>query len=143
MAKLGEFKAEDFFKFRDNVEKALKDNVIDAWMEEILLELAFRAERKIKKRTPVNKDPKVIGGHLRRNWKVGSVTKKGASYSVEIYNNVEYASYVEYGHRTRDHKKWIEGRFMATISLEEVERESVKFIERKQAELLNKILGGK
>ncbi|MDQ0492768.1 hypothetical protein QOZ95_000918 [Paenibacillus brasilensis] len=31
--------------------------------------------------------------------------------------------YVEYGHRTRLHTGWVEGRFMLTISERELERE--------------------
>ncbi len=124
--------------------------------------MAFRAERKIKKRTPVGvysnqvsfttKDGKEVsfttsssktGGYLRRNWQVGNVIKQGDAYIVEIFNNTEYASYVEYGHRTKNHKGWVEGRFMATISMQEIERQLPRFLERKQVELLNQILNGR
>lgn len=56
---------------------------------------------------------------------------------------MNYASYVEYGHRTKNHKGWVEGRFMATISMQEIERQLPKFLERKQVELLNQILNGR
>ncbi|WP_144882713.1 HK97 gp10 family phage protein, partial [Paenibacillus sp. IHBB 10380] len=70
-----------------------------------------------KKRTPVD------SGELRRNWRVGRVIRQGSSYVVEIYNNTEYASFVEYGHRNRDKTEWVEGRFMMTISMKQIERE--------------------
>ena len=89
--------------------------------------------------------PGVLGGTLRRGWTTeasgdsahdtkaamynnmfgGSgtvlkskmtVNKVGNDYVIEIINPVEYASYVEFGHRTRNHKGWVEGKFMLTIS---------------------------
>ena len=143
MARLGDFEFGQFKDMGKRFQKALDERVIERWIKEFLLEMAFRAERKIKKRTPVGVYKDRTGGHLRRNWKVGSVVKQGNSYIVEIYNNVEYASYVEYGHRTRNHKDWVEGRFMVAISMQEIERELPKFLEKKQMELLNQILNGR
>ena len=74
---------------------------------------------------------------------MGSVVKQGNSYVVEIVNNTEYTKFVEYGHRTRNHKSWVDGRFMMTISMQEMERELPKFLEKKQVELLNQILNGR
>ncbi|BDR66976.1 phage protein [Clostridium tetani] len=137
MARLGSFDYSEFKNMAKRFNKALDERVIERWIREFLLEMAFRAERKIKKRTPVD------SGHLRRNWQVGNVEKRGNAYVVEIFNNLEYASYVEYGHRTRDHKGWVEGRFMATISMQEIERQLPKFLEKKQVELLEQILNGR
>lgn len=146
MAKLGNFDFSEFKNMATGFQKALDERVIERWIKEFLLEMAFRAERKIKKRTPVGVYPEgsgKTGGNLRRNWQVGSVARQGNAYVVEIFNNTEYASYVEYGHRTRNHEGWVEGRFMATISIQEIEREMPKFIERKQVELLEQILNGR
>lgn len=143
MGRMGSFDYSEFKNMAKSFKKALDERVIERWIKEFLLEMAFRAERKIKKRTPVGVYPNKTGGHLRRNWQVGNVVRQGNAYIVEIFNNVEYASYVEYGHRTRDHKAWVEGRFMATISMQEIERELPKFLERKQVELLNQILNGR
>ncbi|WP_291563711.1 MULTISPECIES: HK97 gp10 family phage protein [unclassified Clostridium] len=143
MGRMGSFDYSEFKNMAKSFKKALDERVIERWIKEFLLEMAFRAERKIKKRTPLGVYPNKTGGHLRRNWQVGNVVRQGNAYIVEIFNNVEYASYVEYGHRTRDHKAWVEGRFMATISMQEIERELPKFLERKQVELLNQILNGR
>ncbi|MCY6958864.1 HK97 gp10 family phage protein [Clostridium brassicae] len=137
MARLGSFDYSEFRNMAKNFQKALDERVIERWIKEFLLEMAFRAERKIKKRTPVD------SGHLRRNWQVGSIEKHGDSYVIEIFNNVEYASYVNNGHRTRNHEEWVEGRFMVEISMNEIERELPRFLERKQVELLNQILNGR
>ncbi|WP_039237542.1 HK97 gp10 family phage protein [Clostridium sp. K25] len=137
MSRLGSFDYSGFKDMAKRFNKALDERVIERWIREFLLEMAFRAERKIKKRTPVD------SGHLRRNWQVGNVEKRGNAYVVEIFNNIEYASFVNNGHRTRDHKGWVEGRFMVEISLDEIERQLPKFLEKKQLELLNQILNGR
>lgn len=144
MSRLGNFDCSEFKKMAGSFQKALDERVIERWIKEFLLEMAFRAERKIKKRTPVGVyDDGRTGGNLRRNWQVGNVERQGNAYIVEIFNNVEYASHVEYGHMTKNHKGWVEGRFMATISMQEIESQLPAFLERKQVELLNQILNGR
>lgn len=56
---------------------------------------------------------------------------------IEIVNPVNYASYVEYGHRTASHKGWVQGRFMLTISEQEIEEIAPKVLESK----IKKFLG--
>jgi hypothetical protein len=68
----------------------------------------------------VNKTP-VDTGVLRRGWSIGTIIKKGDNYIIEISNDVYYAKYVEYGHRTPEHTGWVEGKFMMTISEKEIE----------------------
>ncbi|QUH21424.1 HK97 gp10 family phage protein [Alkaliphilus sp. B6464] len=139
----GSFDYSDFKKLADNFQRSINRKVVDKFLEEFILEMAFRAERKIKKRTPVGVYPQGsgrTGGNLRRNWKVGNVEKQGSSYVVEIYNPTEYANFVEYGHRTRDHTGWVQGRFMMTISMKEIERELPRFLENRAAKLLEEIL---
>lgn len=75
------------------------------------------------------------GGTLRRGWDVGPVIKSGETYSVEIFNSVEYASYVEFGHRTKNHKGWVQGQFMLTISEKEIGENLEVIIEKKLTEL--------
>ncbi len=55
----------------------------------------------------------------------------GDTYVIEIVNPVEYASYVEFGHRTPNHKGWVEGKFMMTISEQELERIAPRVLESK------------
>lgn len=123
MARWGRFDFREFERLKRNYEQLAQN--IDTFLREFLLEMAMRAERKIKKRTPVDT------GLLRRSWEVGEVIKQGDKYLVEIINPVEYASYVEYGHRTRDRRKWVDGRFMMTISMQEIERELPRYLERR------------
>lgn len=141
MSKWGKFEFSEFKQLRDRFKNS--DKVIDQFMRDFLSEMAMRALRKIRKRTPVGQYPDRVGGQLRRNWKVGQVYKTGNAYIVEIYNNTEYAGYVEFGHRVgKALVRWVEGKFMMTISMQEIERELPKWAERRQQELVRKLLGG-
>lgn len=131
--------------------------------EDMAREIAARFLAKVIKRTPVDE------GILRRGWTAGKqhwtetkdgklrtkgiggksgyvqsleVVKKGDVYEITVYNNVEYAAYVEYGHRTRDHKGWVPGRFMMTISADELQKDAPKVIERKLVKLLGDAFNG-
>ena len=71
---------------------------------------------KVKLKTPV---AKVNGGTLRRSWQ----PKKVNELERIVYNNVEYAPYVEYGHRTRGGKSFVDGVYMLEKSVKEIETE--------------------
>lgn len=100
-----------------------------------------------------------VGGTLRRGWTAktheeaagGSGRKDAKAYAesltvnhfgdmivIEIVNPVEYASYVEYGHRTRNHTGWVPGRFMMTISVQEIQNIAPDVLENK----VRRFLGG-
>lgn len=101
-------------------------------------ELAARLLRKVVKRTPVGIYTNgVVGGTLRRGWEPNwqmDVKRVGNEYVIDIINAVEYASYVEYGHRTPNHRGWVEGRFMLTISVNEVQNIAPKLLEKRLKE---------
>lgn len=163
MARWGNFEFSEFEKLAESFQKALDEKVIDRFIQDFLLEMAMRALAKIKKRTPVgvysgevhfftaegkevrfNVSKVRTGGQLRRNWQVGNVQRRGDAYVVEIYNNTHYAPFVEYGHRTgHGLTKWVEGRFMMTISMQEIERELPKYLEKRQLQLLEQIMNGR
>jgi hypothetical protein len=87
----------------------------------------------------VNKTP-VDTGVLRRGWSIGTIIKKGDNYIIEISNDVYYAKYVEYGHRTPEHTGWVEGKFMMTISEKEIEDKIPVLLQNTiQKYLLNKL----
>lgn len=97
----------------------------DKFVRELTKELAARLLRKARKNTPVDT------GTLRRNWTIGEIRDTGDGYEVEILNPTEYASYVEYGHRTRDHTGWVPGQLFLTNAEVDLERELPGIIERK------------
>lgn len=112
----------DLIRLRDNLVQ-LQNVDFDAMATEITNKLALLMLRKVKKRTPVGiyNTQGMVGGTLRRNWQVGNIEKVGNVYKIEVFNPTHYARYVEYGHRTRNHNGWVDGRFMMTISANEVE----------------------
>ena len=67
-----------------------------------------------------------------------TLKRVGNISTIEIVNPVEYASYVENGHRTANHKGWIQGKFMLKRSADEVQAAAPRVI---QAET-DKWLGG-
>ena len=105
--------------------------------EAAVKELAARMLRKVKKRT------RVVTGTLQRNWTVGAVVKNGNTFEIELVNSTEYAAFVEYGHRTRNHRGWVPGSFMMTVSAQELERDAPKIIEKKLLQFMAKELEGK
>lgn len=146
MAKNGGVNVNDLKAFRDKLEKSLGANQIDVFIESCAKELAARLLAKVIKRTPVGQYPQGSGkkgGTLRRGWtggKSGSaasyaqglkVKRVGNAYVIEIINPVEYAPYVEFGHRTRGGDGWVEGHFMLTISEQEIERDAPRVLENK------------
>ena len=123
----------------------------DLFLTSCAKELAARLLAKVIKRTPVGQYPEgsgKTGGTLRRGWTAGNssnaktyansltVNKVGNDYVIEIINPVEYASYVEFGHRTRNHTGWVEGKFMLTISEEEIRKSAPRILEKKLKDYL-------
>lgn len=105
----------------------------DKFCESAVKELAARMLSKAIRRTPVDQ------GTLRRGWTIGKVEKNENVYEIEVINPVEYANYVEYGHRTRNHKGWVKGKFMMTFSADEVEQQSPQILEKKLMKFLGEI----
>lgn len=143
MGKMGRFTCKGMKDFQKQMEK-LQDP--DLFVEACAKELAARLLRMVVKRTPVGQYPESSGksgGTLRRGWtgtKRSSaqsyaeslkVNHFGDTYVIEIVNPVEYASYVEYGHRTANHNGWVKGHFMMNISKQELERIAPRVLEKK------------
>ena len=118
----------------------------DQFLTSCAKELAARLLGKVIRRTPVGQYPEgsgKTGGTLRRGWTGGkggnassyanslNVDKVGTDYVIEIINPTEYASYVEFGHRTRNHTGWVEGKFMLTISEDEIRKSAPRILEKK------------
>lgn len=129
--------------FADDL-KALTDNMSEI-MNLCAKELAQRLIRKVIKRTPVgvySKKSGKKGGTLRRGWSADGKFKIYHSPStclIEIKNPVEYASYVEYGHRTVN-GGWVPGQFMMTISADEIQRDGPAILEKKIKKLMEEKL---
>lgn len=88
---------------------------LEAFLVDFLLEEAKWVHGETMDRTPVDT------GYLRRVWRITGVYRSGGALTFELINDADYASYVELGHTTRKRDKWVEGYYMATISLAKLE----------------------
>ena len=129
--------------FADSLQ-AMTDNMSEI-MDICAKELAQRLIRKVIKRTPVgvySKKSGKKGGTLKKGWSQDGKYKIYHSPSaclIEIKNPVEYASYVEYGHRTVN-GGWVPGHLMITISVDEIQRDGPAILEKKIKKLMEERL---
>lgn len=142
--------------FRDNIDKINADEFCRACAKE----LTARLLRKVVKNTVTGTYPHRVGGTLRRGWTVDTheeaesgvkvsvtdyvnqiqIRRSGNTYTIEVKNPVEYSSYVEYGHRTRNHQGWVEGQFVLTGAVDELNNQSQRVIENKLNKWLKDVL---
>ena len=74
-------------------------------------------------------DPKAYANSL-------PVFRRGRNFYIEVINPVTYASYVEFGHRTRGGGGWVAGQYFLTLSEKDLERVAPAVIEKKLEALL-------
>ena len=124
----------DFLK----LQKALKEKIEnqDNLIERCVNNAAARVIRVTKRGTPVR------SGNLRRNWKVEAAKKITNGYSAKVYNNSDYADYVEYGRRRLRKGKtvgWIDGKFMLTQGEDEVKRRMDRIVKKEVEDYLKEV----
>nr|DAQ77985.1 MAG TPA: type I neck protein [Caudoviricetes sp.] len=102
----------------DEFTKTLENasNNFDEEAEKTLNNITNKLIAKVKLKTPVAKKN---GGTLRRNWQ----PKKIGKLERLVYNNTSYGVYVNYGHRTRGGKSFVDGVYMLEKSVKEIESE--------------------
>jgi len=159
----------DFKKLQKRLDRLARFDV-DAFILAVTKALAGRLMRRVIKRTPVGQykgkeNEGKIGGTLRRGWTAQTeeeaetspemedvlgaqayvnsleITKSGGVFTIQLINPVNYASYVEFGHRTANHKGWVNGHFMLTISEKEIEDLQPALIERMLYKKLSEAFG--
>lgn len=153
MRKMGKFSVKGMKELQKDLEK-LQAKGNQQFIEECAKELAARLLAKLIKNTLPGQYPASSGkkgGTLRRGWtsKTHEEAESGKKASakayadsltihhygntlvIEIVNPVEYASYVEYGHRTADHKGWVPGKFIMTKAEAEIQALAPKVLEAK------------
>ena len=160
MARWGKFEFKKFEDMAKAFKQAADHKVIEGFIRDFLIEMANTALERIKEDTPV------ASGWLRDSWRVGKVEKKGDVYEIEIFNEVEYAGFVEYGFRSHwvpgrwegnkfiyekgaktgmyvgQKNGWVEGRFMMRNNVKDIEEKLPAYLERRQVQLLEQILSG-
>ena len=107
---------DSFIKNIDNIQNNFHED-----LENLIKKHGVYLFTNTKKRTPVDT------GQLRRSWQLKY--KKGDLY-IRLYNNTEYGLYVEYGHRTRGGKSYIEGVYMLKTSFEKTKKDFENDLEK-------------
>lgn len=102
-----------FERLRDNLLSLNSD--IKPMIEKFLLDEAQKVLTLTTDNTPY------ITGHLRANWELSEIRRRGDKIEVSIINNIKYASFVEYGHLSTK-GKWVDGKFMCTLAIDEIKR---------------------
>ncbi|MDO4267452.1 MAG: HK97 gp10 family phage protein [Eubacteriales bacterium] len=167
MAKWGKCDFRELEALRERMAKL--ESETDAFCEACARELAARLLYLVKKRTPVGTPPQAggiapeeqerirqywsgySGGTLRRGWTTGQPVKASGGWTIEVINNVFYASYVEYGHRQQPGRYvpalgkqlkqgWVRGKFMLTISQKDVERAAPAMLQKKLEEKIREAM---
>ena len=85
----------------------------DVEIPKTLSKISSKLLSKTKLKTPVDT------GLLRRSWQ----TKRLNNLERIVFNNVRYSGFIEYGHRTRGGKSFIDGVYMLEKSVKEIESE--------------------
>lgn len=136
----------EFQAFAKRVGDAVKAQTLVKAVERSLELSGKYVLKEVKQRTPVDT------GSLRGKWRLTTPTYTGSVFSYDVYNNVEYASFVENGHRVKSSakglkklftkKKWIEGAFMLKSTIDDHDKNLNKIIEPEVQKALNQIFGG-
>ncbi len=108
-----------YYRF-DGLEQAEKnlakiiEQTYPAEFKQMVVQVGYELQGLTKANTPVDTSL------LRDGWKVGSIKKNGNAYYIEVFNNIEYVEYVEYGHRKRGGSGAVAGVKMFEVSLAEM-----------------------
>ncbi|WP_042472810.1 HK97 gp10 family phage protein [Bacillus ndiopicus] len=129
------FEFDEVKKLADNI----KELVIASGKihKKVAERVALLAIRKVKMLTPVDT------GDLRNNWKY-HIIKHGDTYKIVIYNQLEYALFVEKGHRiviAGQTVGFVDGQFMLELTEKEMERIAPRMWEREIEKEWGRILG--
>lgn len=151
-------------RLQENLQK-LQELDMDKFCEDVSKGLAARLLSLVIPDTPVGSYPKQTGkkgGTLRRGWtakteaeaangsgsgmdKIAAYTnalpifKRGRTFYIEVINPVNYASYVEFGHRTPGGKGWVEGQYFLTFAEKQLERKAPSIIEKELEKKLKEV----
>lgn len=163
MASFGKFDDTEFQAFVQMFDNAVQGEQFLRDIEEGFFRVTKLSLNIVKKKTPVGKTQSFIingqavsskgHGNLRRKWEASDIKKNGNNLMVEIFNNEEYAIFVEKGHRQtpgrfvpvlgkRLKNNWVPGQFMLEKSLDEIQKVLDKVIGEAFEKALARLLEG-
>lgn len=118
MSSFGELDDKQFQRYADKVGDAVRTQAILETIKKRTDIVSNFALREIKKTTPIGKSR-----NLSRSWSKSDIMYFRKNVTVKISNSMEYASFVENGHRKKSSAKasngnWVEGKFMMKNALD-------------------------
>lgn len=113
----------DFQAWASRVKNKATAAKVRPFIEKSLENVGEQALRQLKTNTPVDT------GNLRRGWVSEGSSYGAGGWQVKLANHVEYAYFVENGHRTRGGKGWVPGRFFMKSSTETIKRQLPELID--------------
>lgn len=114
MASWGQVDFSELVALRDKFQNL--QNIIDDFCIQVTKEIAQIVIDNAIKRTPVDTSKLV------KAWNTENLKKEGTIYKIEIVNPIEYAEFVEFGHRKKNGEGWVKGSFMLTIAERDLQR---------------------
>ena len=147
MGKICKVDLTEIKKLREQLERYNKFDK-KSLMKEIIKEIAEEL-----KETAIEKSPKDTG-KLKDSWKMTEVEDHGNYVEIIVYNPVDYASHVEYGHKQevgryvhkigkRLVRDYIPGQHFLKKSVEIVDDEAPEIVKRKLKKALEDLLNVK
>lgn len=121
----------------DEWEQKLSQVIESQYPEEfrkMVIEIANELLGEVVEKTPVKT------GYLQNQWNIGAIEKRGNEYYIEVYNNVEYAESVEYGHRIVRNGRTVgnvKGVHMMELSLQELQKYLPDYLREWMSDFLN------
>lgn len=120
----------------DRLQRNLNNFNSKSLIEDVARELAAIVIERAQQSTPVKTGKLKAGFTGGQNANAAAfarsliVTKTNDMYEIEIRNDVDYAAFVEYGHRTRG-GGFVAGKYMLSIAVSDAETMSQSMIEQK------------
>lgn len=140
----GDFDISGLLKLQKDLEKL--QAAIPPTREAIIKEMAKRFHQLVKHYTPIGQYPKSsgkVGGTMHRGWTTTPMRTEGDRVEIDVINPVEYAPYVDYGHRPANHKGWVPGRNITQKAINLMEKNGQKIVDRHVERMLREVFGGK
>lgn len=138
MARWGKVEIKGMKDFAKQMQKAAAPETLDRFYTQLTNDIANEVL------TATVKDTPYITYRLQESWRLSSAKKKWyGAYAAEIYNNVEYAPWVENGHRIMRNGETVgfcEGKHMLRNAMQAAKEKSPALIARKQQEFLQKLV---
>lgn len=113
----------DFQAWANRVKSKATAAKVRPHIEKTVKNVGEQALRQLKTNTPVDT------GNLRRGWVSEGSSYGAGGWQVKLANHVEYAYFVENGHRTKGGNGWVPGQFFMKSSTETIKRRLPELID--------------